>query len=75
MSAKLQTILIPKTKSLSDVNTFLKKKKYKLSFRGKKPLIEGDYWHCRQSDPKKNVKYFTVDGKGGIKYVYFRILK
>lgn len=75
MSAKLQSVLIPKNKTLAEVNAILRKKNYKLTFRRKKPIIEGDYWHCRQSDPKKGakIKYFTKEGKNKIKYVFFLV--
>jgi len=61
----LQSILIPKTWSLSVARNWLKDHNYKSS---KVDLIK-DYWRFRQVNPRKNVRYRTFELPNGIKYI------
>lgn len=53
----LQSILIPKKYGMTAAKKWIKKNSYKLEHRNKKPELIKNYYHFRQADKPKGVKY------------------
>lgn len=73
--AKIQSILVPKYKkgkkvSVKKANKWITDNNYKVAFGNKKgPHETENYYRYRQALPKKNAKYFTKEGKDGVRYI------